>query len=583
MLIHPGVYRERVAPRVGGTEGKPVVYSGVGVGVIVRGSDVWNPQWVPASGGKAVFEADFRASAFGGSDVFIRPARALAGNKVLGQIFVGDRLMLQMDRREQVVQSPGSWCVDQATCRVTLRLPVGIAQPGDSVIEITVRDRLFAPIRRGLGHIHVRGITFEHCANQSAHSFWTVKGHPQAGAVSCRSGHHWVIERCTVRHANSVGIDCGSEGARDTDGMDPTPPIEKVGRHVIRDNIVSDNGETGIMGWKHIGTRVTGNVVERNNAMGFNAIEEAGIKFHYFIDGVIEGNLVRDNDAHGIWLDNVWYGSRVSRNTVLNNQHSGIMVELGFGPCMVDHNVVGFTRNGEGIYTHDASGVTVAHNLLVANSHFGVHMRTVSDRWMERRLGDIGWATTREQRVISNVFIDNYRGHICFPHDPDGTSGNESDHNVFVNGTMWQWDGQTFHRFGVSTSEDRHGRGGILASLGLPEGYGAGDGLAGQGVAVDFDLWRRATGRDAHSATPSVSRGPVENGAVVRGSLAVSARALVFEVRDPSLIPFVGSPEVAGLTCDFHGRPLDWERARPGPFQDVESCGAVISIAPVAV
>jgi len=40
--------------------------------------------------------------------------------------------------------------------------------------------------------------------------------------------------------------------------------------------------------------------------------------------------------------------------------------------------------------------------------------------------------------VISNLFIDNYRGHICFPHDPDGTSGNESDHNVFVSGAMWQ-------------------------------------------------------------------------------------------------------------------------------------------------
>jgi len=544
---------------------------------------VWTPRWTAAAKTGGVFLADYRASAFGGSDVFRLPAAALAGNKVLGQIFINGVMMLQLDRPDQVILVPGSWCVERISGRVTLRAPLGVGHPSESVVKITVRDRLFAPVRRGLGHIHVIGITFEHCANQAAHSFWTVDGHPQAGAVSCRSGHHWLIERCTVRFANSVGIDCGSEGARDTDGSDPTPPIEQVGYHVIRENIVSDNGESGIMGWKQIGTRITGNTIERNNSMGFNAVEEAGIKVHYFIDGVIEGNLVRDNDAHGIWLDNVWYGSRVSRNTVLNNQHSGIMVELGFGPCLVDHNVVGFTRNGEGIYTHDASGVTVAHNLLVANSHFGVHMRTVSDRWTERRLGDIGWATTRDQRVISNVFIDNYRGHICFPHDPDGTSGNESDHNVFVSGAMWQWDGQTFHRFGVSTSEDRHAREGILASLGLPEGYGAGDGLAGQGVAVDYELWRRATGRDVHSATPSVSRGPVENGAVVRGCLALSARALVFEVRDPSLIPFVGSPEVAGVTCDFHGRALDWGKARPGPFQDVQTGGAVISIAPVAL
>ncbi len=31
-----------------------------------------------------------------------------------------------------------------------------------------------------------------------------------------------------------------------------------------------------------------------NNPMGFNSSEEAGVKTHFFVGGLIEGNLFRD-------------------------------------------------------------------------------------------------------------------------------------------------------------------------------------------------------------------------------------------------------------------------------------------------
>lgn len=70
-------------------------------------------------------------------------------------------------------------------------------------------------------------------------------------------------------------------------------------------------GSIDIEGWHDPVTKdvlemngqVQGNVIERKNALGFGAVEEDGIKFYFFYDGLIEGNLIRDNDAAGIRRD----------------------------------------------------------------------------------------------------------------------------------------------------------------------------------------------------------------------------------------------------------------------------------------
>ena len=43
--------------------------------------------------------------------------------------------------------------------------------PEEQKIEITTRRRLFAPTKRGLGHIIVEGFIFEHCGNQYPTNF----------------------------------------------------------------------------------------------------------------------------------------------------------------------------------------------------------------------------------------------------------------------------------------------------------------------------------------------------------------------------------------------------------------------------
>lgn len=46
VLVHPGVYRERVSPPRGGAPGKPITYRADKLGtVFIRGSEPWNPAW----------------------------------------------------------------------------------------------------------------------------------------------------------------------------------------------------------------------------------------------------------------------------------------------------------------------------------------------------------------------------------------------------------------------------------------------------------------------------------------------------------------------------------------------------------
>ena len=165
----------------------------------------------------------------------------------------------------------------------------------------------------------------EHCANQFPGWFWHKDfGAPQAGALGCRSGHHWIIEHNTIRFIKSVGIDFGGEGARDPEGWPaPDQKTAKIGEgHVFRSNVVSDCGTCGIAGAGSIAVRIVGNIVERNgqasNGAKNGCAERAGIKVHHFSDGVIEGNWVdglvhrmpRFAARHPRWRSRYWPASR---------------------------------------------------------------------------------------------------------------------------------------------------------------------------------------------------------------------------------------------------------------------------------
>ena len=147
---------------------------------------------------------------------------------------------------------------------------------------------------------------------------------------------------------------------------------------------------------------------------------------------MIKGNLVVSNSSFGIWLDNGWENARVTRNLCIGNRGAGIFVELGFGPVLVDHNLSAANRSlgspyfGDGIYTHDASGITIAHNTFLDNAHYGVEELIVSERvYWPKRLAEASHET-----ISGNLFCGNRDAAISLPLPSPRSRDNHSDYNA---------------------------------------------------------------------------------------------------------------------------------------------------------
>ena len=236
-----------------------------------------------------------------------------------------------------------------------------------------------------------------------------------------------------IRYANTVGLDVGSEwgiwSTPENDGLTKEKGLSiDAGYHTIKNNTISDNGLGGMFGLHHYGNRIEGNVVERNNRLGFRTWEMGAIKLHHCYDAVIEGNLIRDNDAFGVWLDNRYRGTRVSRNVIVNNMYGGVNVEMGLGPALIDNNIIAYTRHGSGFYSHDASGVTFAHNCVYANAIYGVNMTIATDR----KGADGKLLGCSNNVVANNIIISNKTGAISMPYPWERATENICDHNILM-------------------------------------------------------------------------------------------------------------------------------------------------------
>jgi hypothetical protein len=447
VLVHPGIYRERVAPARGGQEGNPVTYRALHDAVvvsptagavmepdaakltIVRGSEVWSPQWRGVDGAPGVYHTQTKDDAtLSEYNAFMTPVRESRGAMTQGQLFVDGACLKQVASEAAAKAQAGTWYAQASSGELWVNFPEGKA-PGKCIVEVSVRKRVFAPLTRGLSNVVVRGFVFEHAANDVCV--------PQMGMVSCRSGSRWVIERNVIRHARSVGLDCGNEW-----GVESMPAendgkarMRNTGEHVIYGNIVSDNGQCGITGLRSLRTRIVGNVVERN-AQTVPGFESGGIKVHFFYDGLMEGNLVRDNDAWGIWLDHGWEGARVTRNVIVNNKPSGIFWELGEdrqGRGLADNNIIAMNR-GDGVYTHDASDVWLVNNLILANETNGVFMHVATSRAFTRRVPGRGQSSCQRQHVLNNLILGNKQAAVSFPMPGGRAKDNISDWNIFAPG-----------------------------------------------------------------------------------------------------------------------------------------------------
>lgn len=503
VVVHEGVYREHIAPARGG-EGpdRMIAYEAApGEQVIVKGSEVWRPEWtldeqVPVAEGQ-VWQADLPAELFRAYNPFLANNTCHAvGNDDMhfslqelqlfllrrGMVFLNGEPLRQVYYRSEMLKTLNSFWVEDPGVRLHLHLPVGSTSAGHT-FEITAREQVLAPLQPRLAYVRVSGFVLEHAADGIPF--------PQRGLLSTNWGHHWIVEGCTIRHANACGMDLGVAGSQwHLHGNGPE------GGHIIRRNHVSRCGVCGIAAVDNSDdVLVEDNIVEHiGGRVSCRIMEVAALKFHFCHRVLIRRNVFRHVvQGDGVWLDVDAQYCRITANRFADIKalKGAVHLECCFhAPNLVDHNVItdlrraGLNDNppedpwsgGGGIFADCNDELTIAHNLFHRVEAYAVQLSLLQST---RLIGDRAGAC-RNNRVLNNVFAACPKWLLFGRRE-----NNVSDGNIF----------------GV----DPRPRGSGLKCPGLPHGATLCVKTPEPSLMLNLSMWRDVTGQDTHSVATPVS------------------------------------------------------------------------------
>ena len=247
--------------------------------------------------------------------------------------------------------------------------------PRRELVEINVRPCCFYPKATGVGYITLRGFEIAQAACP-----WTPPTAHQIGMVGPHWSRGWIIENNHLHDAKCSAISLGKEErtghnhasrfGRKSGHRHQLEAVflalkngwsrDLVGSHIVRNNVIHDCGQNGIVG--HMGCIFSR--VEHNHIYNigikheFWGHEMAGIKFHAAIDTLICENNIH-NCTLGIWMDWQTQGSRLTANLFYDNDRD-MMIEVSHGPYLVDHNV----SLSQYAFDNWSQGGALVHNLF---------------------------------------------------------------------------------------------------------------------------------------------------------------------------------------------------------------------------
>ncbi len=467
VLIHAGLYRECVKPARGGTDPEHMIsYEAFGDGDVVVSASEEVKDFIPSEGwmlfrdwgvqpesGASVWEYDLDPDLFRGYNPFcavniLHDRLFIEYDKTdmttylnrRGCVFCDGKPLKQVPLYNGLGREDNTYWVEANGQKVHFRLE-NDEDPKDHRIEVTVREQCFAPDQEFLNYIRVKGLVCEHAA--------TGAPVPQRGAISAHRGHHWIIEDCTVYWTNAVAIDVGNECWHHTHR-----PDEVIGWSVIRNCTIQDAGVCGIAGLFAERLLIEGNVIEGTGWQKMELSWEAGaIKLHNSVNGLIRNNIFRNTfRADHLWLDCGNINNRITGNLFINGieQREAIFIECTReGINLIDNNVIwnvegrfdpakvpvepgssGWYKlrehdvvNGYGVYGEGTDRLRVVHNLIGKCRHSGYYLKPVPFRMHGMMRG----GTSRDARIINNIFYDCGEAAIDFP-----TRDNTAEGNLYV-------------------------------------------------------------------------------------------------------------------------------------------------------
>jgi alpha-N-arabinofuranosidase len=357
IIVHEGVYRERVNPPRGGeSDKKRITYQAAkGEKVEIKGSEIVK-DWVKVQ--DDTWKAILPNSFFGGfnpySDLIHGDWFNPKGREHhTGAVYLNGEWLTEAAKLDEVLKPAGAtplWFAQIDKGNTTIWAQFKGANPNEQTVEVNVRRTVFYPEKTGINYITVRGFTLRDAATP-----WAPPTAEQIGVIGTHWSKGWLIENNNVSHSVCSGISLGKYGDEfDNTSADTAEGYvktieralangwnkETVGSHIVRNNIISHCEQTGIVG--SLGpcfSTVTGNEIHDIHVRQlFTGAEMAGIKFHGAIDVEIRGNHIY-RTCLGTWLDWMAQGARVTGNLYHDNIGQDLFVEVDHGPFLVDNNI----------------------------------------------------------------------------------------------------------------------------------------------------------------------------------------------------------------------------------------------------
>lgn len=464
VFVKAGIYREEVVPPRGGTSPeKPIIYlAAPGEEVSVRGSEqitTWLDQ------GEGVWMVELDTSFFKGYNPFAIPVWGKwmhrGWGRRLGDVYCNGQALLQKLDIKDMQKTSNTWYTDlnygyvnktdfpsrrqYPNGKIQIRANFSKLNPNKNMTEINARATAFFPEKSGLKYIVIDGFDIRHTAPQWGDIYTLEKG-----AIGMRYGYGWTIRNCTITNSRNIGISMGVTDEvhfprKDQGGLleggGNIPPMDTIGHHLIRNNVIRRCGQTGIYGcYGAVASVIEGNVISetnyRNEWFGSN---QAAIKILFPIDVVIRDNLFLatpgiNNGTKGIWLDWGSQNTRVTGNVICDfNTNRGLFLEVNFGPIIVDNNII--VRSAIIV---ESNGSVLAHNLFSdCYFHFMASPGRIVPYYKPHstiRTGKTA-VSLQHNRIFNNIIIGG-RG---FSHDKlirknVDASGIKVNHNVYLEG-----------------------------------------------------------------------------------------------------------------------------------------------------
>ena len=472
ITVHAGIYREYVnPPRGGSSDIRRIVYrAAAGEKVEIRGSETID-QWEKTSDG--IWRVKIPNTFFGSYNPY---RDTLTGdwlskkgiNHHTGEVYLNDVALFERNTLEEVIRptpypdaqdqkaSTYVWYCESTNDSTTLWANFQNYDPNRERVEINARASCFYPDRPGRNYITVRGFHMSQAATQ-----WAAPTAEQIGLIGTHWSKGWVIENNVISHSKSVGITLGKDRQSGHNVWSQNPSkdgathynevifkalwagwsAEKIGSHVVRNNVIRDCGQAGIVGsLGAIFSQIYDNhIYDIWTRRTFTGAEMAGIKIHAAIDVLIRQNRV-NNTGRGIWLDWMAQGTRVTANLLYDNTTDDLFCEVNHGPYLVDNNIL----LSEIAIKDWSEGGAFVHNLIGGK----ISRKLVADRFTpyhlphSTKVAGLRNIVGSDNRFYNNIFA-KYNGGLAGRQDAEfyGLSGYaeaefpiQAAGNLFLNG-----------------------------------------------------------------------------------------------------------------------------------------------------